>query len=77
MSPLTDPPFVGPSTGWTEEMEVAARRPRPPAPPPRRRWRLALRVSAWGIGAVFVLAGAVPLAFDAPLVADWRDGDVW
>ena len=29
-------------------MEVAARRPRP-TPPPRRRWRTALRVSAWGI----------------------------
>ena len=36
-------------------MEVAARRPRPPGPPPRR-WRIALRVSAWGVGLVLVLA---------------------
>ncbi len=27
--------------------------------------------------AVFALPVAVPLAFDAPLMCDWRDGDVW
>jgi LysM repeat protein len=63
VSPLTDPPFVAPPTGWTEEMEAAARRPRPPAPPPRRRWRVALRVSAWGVGTVLVLAGIGTLLF--------------
>jgi hypothetical protein len=55
VSQLTEPPFAAPSTGWTEEMEAAARRPRPPAPP-RRRWRTALRVSAWGIGLALILA---------------------
>jgi aminoglycoside 2'-N-acetyltransferase I len=28
-------------------------------------------------GAVFVLPTAMPLALDAPLMCDWRDGDVW
>lgn len=54
MSQLTEPPFSAPPTGWTEEMEAAARRPRS-APPPRRRWRIALRVSAWGIVVTLVL----------------------
>lgn len=36
-------------------MEAVARRTRPPSPP-RRRWRVALRVSAWGIGVALVLA---------------------
>ena len=63
MSQLTDPPFAAPSTGWTEEMEAVARRPRPPAPPPRRRWRMALRVSAWGIGVVLLLVVIGTLLF--------------
>ena len=62
MSQLTDPPFAAPPTGWTEEMEAAARRARPPALP-RRRWRVALRVSAWGFGLVAVLAGIGVLLF--------------
>jgi hypothetical protein len=37
-------------------MEVAARRPRAPAPPPKRRWRIALRVSVWGVAVTLVLA---------------------
>src|SRR5690349_10741840 len=56
MSQLPDPAFAPPSTGWTEEMEAAARRARP-SPPPLPRWRVALRVSAWGI--VFALAVAI------------------
>ena len=43
-------------------MEVAARRPRP-APPPKRRWRTALRVSAWGILFALVLATIGTLLF--------------
>src|SRR5689334_18942351 len=43
-------------------MEVAARRPRP-TPPPRRRWRTALRVSAWGILFTLVLATVGTLLF--------------
>src|SRR5262245_22182086 len=54
MSHLTDPAFPQPSTGWTEEMEAAARRARP-APPPGPRWRVALRVSAWGVVVVLLL----------------------
>lgn len=55
MSHLTEPPFSAPPTGWTEEMEAAARRPRAPLPP-RRGWRTLLRVSAWGIGVTLLLA---------------------
>jgi hypothetical protein len=55
MSQLTEPPFSAPPTGWTEEMEAAARRPRT-SPPPRPRWRVALRVSAWSVGVTLVLA---------------------
>ena len=62
MTHPTDPPFAAPSTGWTEEMEVAARRPRPPAPPPPR-WRIAVRVSVWGVGLVLVLAVIGTLLF--------------
>ena len=36
-------------------MEAAARRPRP-APPPRRRWWIALRVSVWSVAFTLVLA---------------------
>jgi LysM domain len=36
-------------------MEAAARRPRA-APPPRRRWRIAMRVSMWGVVVTLVLA---------------------
>jgi hypothetical protein len=56
MTQLPDPPFSAPSTGWTEEMEVAARRPRPAAPPPKRRWRVALRLSVWTVAVTLVLA---------------------
>lgn len=28
-------------------------------------------------GAIYVLPGSVPLDLDAPLVCDWREGDVW
>lgn len=62
MSQLTDPPFSTPSTGWTEEMEAAARRPRP-APPPPKRWRVALRVSVWGVAFTLVLATIGTLLF--------------
>lgn len=62
VSQLTEPPFAAPSTGWTEEMEAAARRPRPPTPPPRR-WRVALRVSVWGIALALVLAMIGALLF--------------
>jgi hypothetical protein len=62
MSQLTDPAFSAPSTGWTEEMEVAARRPRP-VPPKGPRWRVALRVSAWSIGFALVLIGVGALLF--------------
>lgn len=55
MSQLTEPPFPAPSTGWTEEMEAAAQRPRPPRPP-RHRWRVMLRVSAWSGALALVLA---------------------
>src|SRR5687768_12617682 len=43
-------------------MEAAARRPRAPIPPPRR-WRVALRVSVWGIGVALVLAAIGALLF--------------
>lgn len=43
-------------------MEVAARRPRP-TPPPRRRWRTALRVSAWSALLLTVLATVGTLLF--------------
>ena len=43
-------------------MEVAARRPRP-TPPPKRRWRTVLRVSAWGILFTLVLATIGTLLF--------------
>jgi hypothetical protein len=62
VSQLTEPPFSAPSTGWTEEMEVAARRQRP-TPPPRRRLRVALRVSAWSAGVALVLAVVGALLF--------------
>ena len=62
MSQPTDPAFQAPSTGWTEEMEAAARRPRP-TPPAGPRWRIALRVSAWGIGFALVLVLAGVLLF--------------
>lgn len=62
MSQLTDPAFPAPSTGWTEEMEAAARRPRP-VPPRGPRWRIALRVSAWSIGFALVLIGVGVLLF--------------
>ncbi|HEX6052001.1 MAG TPA: LysM peptidoglycan-binding domain-containing protein [Gemmatimonadaceae bacterium] len=62
MSQLTEPPYTAHSTGWTEEMEVAARRPRPPGPP-HRRWRVALRVSAWSGGLVLVLGTVGVLLF--------------
>jgi len=62
MSQLTEPPFSAPSTGWTEEMEAAARRPRP-TPPPPRRWRVALRVSAWSVGVTLLLATVGVLLF--------------
>lgn len=62
MSQFTEPPFMAPSTGWTEEMEVAASRPRPPVPP-RRRWRVALRVSVWGVGLALVLGTVGVLLF--------------
>ncbi len=61
MTHLGDPPFPPSSTGWTEEMDVAARRPRPPTP--RRRWRTALRVSAWSVGIAGVLLGIGVLLF--------------
>jgi hypothetical protein len=61
VSQLTEPPFSAPSTGWTEEMEVAARRQRPT--PPRRRWRVALRVSAWSVGLTLLLAVVGALLF--------------
>ena len=74
MSQMTEPPFSAPSTGWTEEMEAAARRPRPLAPPPRR-WRVALRVSAWSAGFALVLATIGTLLFihrgDAEGSQDW------
>jgi hypothetical protein len=59
---MTEPPFSAPSTGWTEEMEATARRPRPPVPPPRR-WRVALRASVWGVGFLLVLATVGALLF--------------
>jgi hypothetical protein len=62
VSQMTEPPFSAPSTGWTEEMEAAARRPRPLAPPPHR-WRVALRVSAWSAGFALVLATIGTLLF--------------
>ena len=62
MSQITEPPFSAPPTGWTEEMEAAARRPRPPVPPPRG-WRTVLRVSAWSIGVTLVLAGIASMIF--------------
>lgn len=62
MTQLTDPPFAPSSTGWTEEMEATARRPRPPGPP-RRRWRMVLRVSAWGAGLGLLLATIGVLLF--------------
>lgn len=43
-------------------MEAAARRPRP-TPPPKRRWRTALRVSAWSILFTLVLAAVGALLF--------------
>jgi LysM domain-containing protein len=43
-------------------MEAAARRPRP-TPPPRRRWRTALRVSAWAVFFTIVLATIGALLF--------------
>jgi len=43
-------------------MEVAARRPRPAAVP-RRRWRVALRVSAWSVGFALLLATVGVLLF--------------
>ena len=43
-------------------MEVAATRPRPPAPP-RRRWRAVLRVSLWGLVIALVLGGIGTLLF--------------
>ena len=61
VSQLSEPPFSAPSTGWTEEMEAAARRPKPV--PPRRRWWLALRVSVWSIGVTLVLAIVGALLF--------------
>jgi LysM repeat protein len=54
MSQLPDPAFAQPSTGWTEEMEAAARRPRPAPPVPG--WRVALRVSAWSVVVVLLVA---------------------
>jgi len=54
MSQLPDPAFPQPSTGWTEEMEAAARQARPAAKQPR--WRVALRVSAWGVIVVLCVA---------------------
>ena len=62
MSQLSEPPFQAPSTGWTEEMEVAARRPRP-TPPPRRRLLTALRVSAWSVGVTLILGTIGALLF--------------
>lgn len=62
MSQLPDPAFAQPSTGWTEEMEAAARRTRP-APPPTPRWRVALRVSAWGAVIALLVAIVVGLLF--------------
>ena len=62
MSQLTEPPFAPLSTGWTEEMEAASRGPRPPSPP-RRRWRMALRLSAWSGGLVLVLGTVGILLF--------------
>jgi hypothetical protein len=62
VSQLTEPPFAATSTGWTEEMEAAARRPRQPSPP-RRRWRTALRVSVWSVGVVLVLGTVGVLLF--------------
>lgn len=62
MSQLTEPPFPAPPTGWTEEMEAAARRPRP-TPPRRRRWWIALRVSAWSVGVTLLLATVGVLLF--------------
>ena len=44
-------------------MEVAARRARPPGPPPRRGWRTALRVSAWGVSIALLLALVGTLLF--------------
>lgn len=44
-------------------MEVAARRPRPVGPPPRKRWRIALRVSAWSVGFTLVLGIVGALLF--------------
>ncbi len=62
MSQPTDPAFQAPSTGWTEEMEAAARhaRPAPPAGPP---WRIALRVSAWSVAVALLLTIVGALLF--------------
>ena len=62
MSELPDPGFAPPSTGWTEEMEAAARRARP-APPPVPRWRVALRVSAWSAVIALLVAIVAGLLF--------------
>jgi hypothetical protein len=64
VSQLTEPPFPASPTGWTEEMEVAARRMRTPVPPPRQRgWRTLLRVSVWSIGFTLLLAGIAIVLF--------------
>jgi hypothetical protein len=62
MSHLPDPPFVPSPTGWTEEMEAAASRPRPSLAP-RRRWRVALRVSVWSVGVTILLGTIGTLLF--------------
>ena len=86
MSQLPDPAFAQPSTGWTEEMEAAARRTRP-APPPLPRWRVALRVSAWGAVIALLVAIVSPLisvaltfvlaAFYVPAQALFERGQPW
>lgn len=63
MTQLPETPFDAPSTGWTEEMEAVARKPRPPAPPPKRRWRIALRVSVWSVIFTIILATVATLLF--------------
>ena len=62
MNQLGEPPFSAPSTGWTEEMEAAARRHRAVAPR-KPRWRVALRVSAWSVGLTLVLTVVGALLF--------------
>jgi hypothetical protein len=62
VSQLTEPPFSTSPTGWTEEMEAAARRPRP-VPPQPKRWRVAARVSAWSVAFTLVLATIGTLLF--------------